>query len=186
LSIRFLKRGLVLSGDQQWIAAGMTADGVANTIGGQFANLFWFMTLFCGFLVLLTAMVATADGVLRRWIDVLWTASRRLQTMDPESIGGLYFKVLCGYAMIGVAMLCFVKGDKLLVLSGAIYNYALGVSCFHALYVNAALLPKEIRPRWFSRLGLVLAGSFFLFIAVLTTYAKSADIMTAFRSLNPF
>jgi hypothetical protein len=183
LSIRFLPRGYVLAGNDQWIVAGKTADGVANSIGGPFANVFWFLTLFCGFLVLFTAMVATADGVLRRWIDVLWTASKRLQALDPEAIGGLYFKVLCGYALVGIAMLCFVPGNQLLVLSGVIYNYALGFSCFHALYVNVALLPKEIRPRWFSRTGLVLAGTFFLFIAILATCAKMKDIRLALEQL---
>jgi len=183
LSIRFLPRGFVLTGDDQWIVAGTTADGVANSIGGPFANVFWFLTLFCGFLVLFTAMVATADGVLRRWIDVLWTASKRLQAMDPEAIGGLYFRVLCGYAVVGVLMLCFVPGNQLLVLSGVIYNYALGFSCFHSLYVNSVLLPKEIRPKWFSRTGLVLAGTFFLFIAVLATYANMTKIHAAIEAI---
>ncbi len=170
LSVQFLPRGSRPA--DNWLAAGMTADGVAAAAGGSWAPVFWFMTLFCGFLVLFTAMVATADGVLRRWIDVLWTASRRLQTWDTRDIGRLYFRVLCGYAIMGIVMLWCVEGDRLLVISTNIYNYALGFSCFHALAVNTLLLPREVRPNWFVRAGLVFAGLFFTFIAALTTYGQ--------------
>jgi hypothetical protein len=142
---------------------------VAQAVGPLWAPTFWLLTLFCGFLVLMTAMVATADGVLRRWIDVLWTASRRLQSWDSEHIGRLYFQVLCGYGALGLVMLWFLNGDRLLVWSTNLYNYALGISCLHTAVINTVLLPKQLRSGWFPRLGLILAGSFFLFIAVLTT-----------------
>jgi hypothetical protein len=168
LSVQFLPRGLELK--DKWLAAGMTADGVANAVGGSWGPTFWYLTLLCGFLVLITAMAATADGVLRRWIDVLWTASSRLQSWDTRAIGPLYFRVLCVYAGLGTTMLLVGSGDRLLVWSTNLYNYALGVSCLHTLFVNSILLPREIRPGWLPRIGLTLAGIFFLCIALLTTY----------------
>jgi hypothetical protein len=47
-------------------------------------------------------------------------------------------------------------------------NYALGVSCFHTLVINLTLLPRELRPGWFSRIGLVIGGLFFSVLATIT------------------
>jgi hypothetical protein len=167
LSVQFLPRGTVLK--DNWMAAGMTADGVATAVGPGWGPTFWYLTLFCGFLVLGSSMVMTADGVLRRWVDAFWIASPRLRKWDTRDIGRFYFLVLCVYASFGLVMLTLVEGDHLLVLSSAIYNYALGFSCWHTLVVNTLLLPRELRPNLFLRIALVLAGVFFTAIAVLTT-----------------
>lgn len=175
LSVEFLPRGIVLKPSDQYLAAVMTADGVMDAVGGSFGPLFWNLTLFCGFLVLGTSMVSTVDGVLRRWIDVLWTGLPQLRTWDTKHIGRLYFSVLCGYLTLGVIMLIFVDQGQLVTWSTMIYNYALGFSCFHVFFVNLLLLPKEIRPGWFPRAGLLLGGVFFTVIAVMSMLSKFAD-----------
>jgi len=172
LSVEFLKRGTVAD---TWTAAGMSAGGVQTRVtevsGAALGNAFWFMTLFCGFLVLAPSMASTADGVVRRWVDVLWTASPRLRRLKPERIRIVYFTVLCCYATFGLTMLTLTKPDKLLTITTNIYNYALGFSCWHAMAVNVFLLPRELRPNWFIRIALGLAGAFFFAVAVLTTYS---------------
>ncbi|MEX0713743.1 MAG: hypothetical protein WD278_15500, partial [Pirellulales bacterium] len=171
LSVEFLKRGTVAD---QWTSAGMTAGGVQQRVaehsGAMMGHAFWFMTLFCGFLVLAPSMSSSADGVVRRWLDVLWTGSGSLRRIDPRHIGKVYFGVLCGYAVFGLIVLTFIPPGRLLVWATNIFNYALGFSCWHTLAVNTLLLPRELRPGWFVRVGLFLAGLFFLLIAVLTTY----------------
>jgi hypothetical protein len=167
LSVQFLARGSVP--EDQWLAAGMTAQGVADAVGGNWGPTFWYLTLFCGFLVLGTSMAGTADGVLRRWVDVFWTASPRLRRWEPRQIGRFYFGVLCIYAAFGLVMLLLVRGDVLLKGIGMIYNFALGFSCLHTLVVNTTLLPRELRPGWFRRIALVLAAVFFTTIAVIST-----------------
>lgn len=171
LSMAFLKRGTEAD---NWTAAGMTAgnvkEHVAQVSGATMGDVFWFMTLFCGFLVLAPTMASTADGVVRRWLDVFWTASPVLRRVDTRHIGKVYFAVLCGYAVFGLFALLFIPGKHLLTVATNIFNFALGISCWHALYVNTSLLPRELRPRWFARLGLILAGAFFLLIAILTAY----------------
>jgi hypothetical protein len=173
LSIRFLERGTLLK--DKWQAAGMTAGGVRDAVtkatNPALGEAFWYMTLFCGLLILGTSMVATADGVLRRWVDVFWTSSKRLQSWDPRHIGRLYFGVLCAYMVLGLFMLIFVPGDKLLVTAtGMMYNYALGFSCLHTLVINCTLLPRELQPRFWQKTGLVFGAIFFLSIGVLATY----------------
>ena len=171
LSVQFLRRGTEAD---TWTAAGMTASSVGDHVGQAWGDTighaFMLLTLFCGFLVLAPTLSSTADGVIRRWLDVFWTSSARLRKVDPRHIGKLYFGVLCCYAVFSMIMLLFVPGELLLKVATNIFNYALGFSCWHALAVNLTLLPRELRPGWFVRIGLFLGGAFFLTIAGLTTY----------------
>lgn len=67
LSVQFLPHGTILK--DKWQAAGMTAGGVRDAVSQAtnpgLGNAFWYMTLFCGLLILGTSMIGTADGVLR-------------------------------------------------------------------------------------------------------------------------
>lgn len=169
LSVHFLRRGVEVS---SWNTSAMTADGVKNAVDAQFGQgwgaLFWGLTLFCGFIVLLPSNSNAADGFLRRWVDVFWTGSATLRKLEPHTIRYLYFVVLCTYAVFGLVMLSIVKEPtKLLVWATTLYNSALGFSCFHTLAVNTTLLPRELRPGWFNRVGLVLGGLFFLGLAAI-------------------
>ncbi len=183
LSVQFLPRGTVIK--DKWQAAAMTADKVAEAGGPTLGPVYWYLTLFCGLLILWTSMAATADGVLRRWIDVLWTASKRLQKVESDQIGKLYFALLCGYLVFGLTMLVVIrKGDQLLVAAtGMMYNYALGFSCFHTLAVNLILLPKPLRPRIWQRIALVCGGVFFITIGVLSTISDGPKL---FRDVSAF
>ena len=170
LSVQFLPRGTEAS---SWVAAGMTASGVRDHVGAAWGPdagvLFWYLTMFCGFLVLAPTMATSADGVIRRWVDVFWTSSARLRKLDPSRIRIVYFKVLAGYAVFGLIMLSVAPPLELLKIATNIFNYALGVSCFHTLAVNVTLLPPELRPGWAMRIGMFLAGSFFTLLAIVTT-----------------
>jgi hypothetical protein len=172
LSLIFLKRGAEAA--SEWEVPGMTAAGVSDAVANAWGSealgaLFWYLTIFCGLAILWPSAATTADGVLRRWVDVFWTGSRWLRTWRTDSIGWLYFGVLCVYAIFGMITLSLGRPTLLLQIAATIYNYALGISCFHVLAVNLILLPKELRPNWFVRAGLVLSGSFFLLLAIVTT-----------------
>lgn len=199
LSVQFLPRGTIL--EDKYQAAAMTADGVGEAVGGKpevvsspggdvrvkrsalnYSS--WCMTLFCGFLVLATSMASTADGVLRRWVDVCWTALPSLRRWDVKHIGKLYFSVLCVYAVLGLLMLSFVKGDVLLVFSGMIYNYALGFSCLHVVAINTVLLPPELRPTARRRVALAGFGIFFLLAAIISSVVEVPKLMKEIRKLN--
>jgi hypothetical protein len=172
LSVQFLPHATVLGPKDGWKAAVMTAGGVQEAVRGWGGSLCWYLTLLCGFLVLSTSMVSTVDGVLRRWVDVFWTALPWLRRMDTRAIGPLYFGVLCIYAVCGLTLLAVVPSpDQLLKISTNIYNYALGFSCFHTILINSTLLPRELRPSVLRRSLIGGAGVFFLLIAGLSTYA---------------
>lgn len=173
LSIVFLRRGTDVD---EWQAAAMTAQGVGDRVGEMwgsfFVGPFFYMTLACGVLVLWPSVVSSIDGFLRRWVDVIWVGLPAVRKWDPRHIGTLYSSVLLTYAVFGAVILYFGKPKTLLEITTTFYNFALGVSCWHALAVNTLLLPKELRPRLASRIGLILAGMFFFGLGVMMTLAK--------------
>lgn len=167
LSVQFLPFG---TQSDDWSMAVMTAGGVRDTVtlgsNAALGKFCWFMTVFCGFLVLAPTMCATADGIIRRWVDVFWTSSMRMRKMDTQAIRSVYFKVLLGYAAFGLVMLSLTPGT-LITYATMFYNIALGVSCWHTLGVNVTLLPPKLRPGWFVRIGLLLSGAFFFTLGVI-------------------
>lgn len=166
LSIEFLPRGTKADG---WVAAGMTADAVRERVGGTFGVVCWNITLLCGFLVLAPTMASTIDGVVRRWVDVFWTSSRTLRSLEPRMIKYVYFGVLVSYALMGICMLAWLEQPGMLLkIATNFYNVAFGFSCWHVLAINTILLPKELRPGWFVRISLVLSGLFFWAIAIVS------------------
>jgi hypothetical protein len=173
LSVQFLPRGTRVT---EWAAAGMTAgavrDRVAAAWGRGWGPPAWYLTLLRGFLTLGPTVAATADGFVRRWVDLLWTSSRRLRAWDPGRIRQAYFTVLLVYAVFGVVLLAANRPLQLVKIATNLMNYALGASCWHTLYVNLALLPGPLRPGWFMRLALAGAGVFFLALATITTLAS--------------
>jgi hypothetical protein len=177
LSVQFLPRGTRAS---DWYAAGMTADGVRSAVADSWGisagSVMWYGTLLCGFLVLGPTMATSADGAIRRWVDVIWTSSRALRSWDPKHIRIVYFGVLVGYMVLGLILLSVGKPLALLTTASTIMNFALGFSCFHTLVINLTLLPREVRPGWFARVGLAAGGVFFSVLAAIT----------AIETLRPF
>jgi Mn2+/Fe2+ NRAMP family transporter len=173
LSVQFLDPG---TKTDDWSMAVMTAEGVQDTVtetsGAGLGNFCWFMTLFCGFLVLGPTMSVSADGVIRRWVDVFWTSSGLLRKMEPKAIKQVYFRVLVGYMIFGLVMLSLNPG-ALIQYATMFFNIALGFSCWHTLTINLTLLPKPLRPGWFVRIAMSLAGLFFFMLGVLTVMQKT-------------
>jgi hypothetical protein len=185
LSVGFLPRGTDV-GDN---AAAMTAGGVKNQVtnpppgvlvteagltkwmsGPELGRFFWGATLFCGFLVLITSQTTTMDGFVRRWVDVIWTASPWMRQMETSSIRYVYFTLLCVYAALGLVIIwVFTSPLGIFKLSTTFYNVALGFSAWHTIVVNSTLLPRELRPAWYVRILLGLAGCYFMVLAVLTS-----------------
>jgi hypothetical protein len=179
LSVHFLQRGTTAA---DWTAAVMTAEGVkqhvASDWGMTWGNAMWYAVVLCGLLVLLPTTCQTADGIIRRWVDVLWTASARLREVEPHRIKQLYFRVLVGYAIFGTITLAVSHSPGTVVkIATNIYNFALGISCFHTLYVNTTLLPKPLRPGWFARTGMVVAGVFFVALATIAAIQTARTLM---------
>jgi hypothetical protein len=177
LSVEFMAKKTVLTGDQaKWAASVMTAGAVGERVGGELGDAFRFMILFCGFLVLSTCMASTIDGFVRRWVDVFWTASKKLHALGPGKIKHVYFGVLVGYGLLGFTMLTVLpEPKKLIEVAGVIYNFALGFSSWHVAVLNTILLPRELRPHWLIRVGLGLVGFFFSSVGAIALFKLLSD-----------
>lgn len=185
LSVEFLRRG-TQTGDN-YNTAGMTAGGVAHYVseprpevlaskigladylsGPGTSKFFWAATICVGFLVLFTSLVSTIDGVIRRWVDVFWTALPRLRELDTGFIRILYFRILIVYGILGTVGLWLNEPTTLLTISTILYNYSLGFSAAHTVVLNSWLLPPQLRPHWLIRVGLIFATVFFWTIGTLS------------------
>jgi hypothetical protein len=183
LSVGFLPRGT--DADNNRVAA-MTSDGVATNVlepapgtlahqpsmswlsSPRLAEVFRVGTLLCGFLVLMTSMISTIDGFVRRWVDVVWTASAKLRELDTRYIRYLYFSVMVGYLTLCLSIIWWTSGPGFVSkLSTTGYNFAFAISAWHTLAVNSILLPKELRPHPLIRACLVLGGCYFFFLGVM-------------------
>jgi Mn2+/Fe2+ NRAMP family transporter len=189
LSVGFIPRGTDV--DRSKVAS-LTSEGVAAVVadpppgvlgsasmfkswvaGPSAATFFRQATLFCGFLVLMTSMISTMDGFVRRWVDVAWTASARLRELDVSYIRYVYFAVLVAFCLSGLVVIWTgLKPGRVFELATTGYNFAFAFSAWHTLIVNTTLLPPALRPNRFVRVGLVLAGVYFTFLGVMAALAQ--------------
>ena len=175
LSVEFLTRGS--DEPNKWAVAGMTADGVRDRLTGTLGQTCWYLVVFCGALVLVPTVTGTADGFVRRWVDVFWSASARLRKLGPEKIKYVYSGALLIYVSTGIVPVLVGEPTTLVNMATAIFNFALGFSCWHVVAVNTILLPKEIRPSWLVRGGLIFTGLFFWSMAIPNAYKTVDDIV---------
>ena len=157
LSVQFLPRGTDVD---TWLAAGMTADGVYDAVGSPCAA--------DGRLVHDPVLRLPRAGpehhddgrrllppLDRRALDrparaAVVEAAQRRQALLRHALHLL---------RVGLCILAFVPQGMIMKWATNIYNYALGFSCLHVLYVNLTLLPRELRPNWFIRIGAGLRRS---------------------------
>jgi hypothetical protein len=162
MSLEFIRNAPV----QDNAVAALTAEGMSDRTGWRG---FWFLTLFCGFLVLGPTQIATVDGILRRWTDVIWTGSKSLQHLGGNKVKYVYYSIMVMYACWGLYALWAIPNPFLVaVLTTIAMNFALGFSAWHTLWVNCTLLPPAQRPNWLMRIGLLLCGTFFIAICVIS------------------
>jgi hypothetical protein len=185
LSVEFLPRGTSAS---DWTMAAMTAGGVQQQVtnpppgvlahfeplrsvisGPQWGRFFWGATLFCGFLVLITSQTTTMDGFCRRWVDVTWTAVPALRKLETDKVKYVYFGTLVTLTGCGLAIIWATEQPGFVFkVATTGYNFAFAFSAWHTIAVNTLLLPKELRPGWAPRIGLLLGGCFFLSLGVMS------------------
>jgi hypothetical protein len=102
--------------------------------------------------------------------------------MQPHQANRIYYGILAFYVIWSfvVAWIFLKFGDapkKMATVIANVNNVALGFTAFHILYINCTLLPKPLRPRWYSQLGIAACGVFYLGMAVLVFRANVWPIL---------
>jgi hypothetical protein len=149
--------------------AAMTAQGIAARHG----QIFWFLTLACGFIILAPTAMTNVDSFTRRWTDVIWTGVRRLHHLDGNQVKYIYYGILLLYFLWGLVALAITPDPLVLaVASGVMMNFALGISALHTLYVMLTLLPRELRPNALQCGGLVGCAVFYIGISAIAFHQQ--------------
>ena len=137
----------------------------------------WIVTVLVGMLVMLPSQMSIVDDISRRWTDILWSGSRRVrETMSGNQVRRIYYSILGLYVLWSLvcAYLFSTYGTPKLmtIVIANLNNLAIGVTALHLLWINARLLPVELRPRWFQRLGVLACGVFYFGLALLVFVHK--------------
>jgi hypothetical protein len=165
VSLEFIRDlGRKVEGDE---LAAVTAKLITERTGHQ---IFWWLTLLCGFMVLTPSQVSTIDGIVRRWTDIIWTGIPAVQKMGGNQVKYVYYGLLSAYSIFGMIVLIVLPKPLVLVkIASILYNYALGFSALHTLVLNCTFLPRELRPGPWLRIGMSLAFVFFTIVSVFAT-----------------
>ena len=162
-----------------WAQAMITADGIRHApyFSQGTASLLWAVTLFVGLMVLLPSQMSIVEDFSRRWTDIIWSASPHARNhLQDHQVKYIYYSLLFTYVLwtLVAAYLFSTYGTpKLMTLIIAnLNNLAIGVTSFQLLWVNTTLLPPELRPRWYHRLGMIGCGSFYLGLSLLVFVTK--------------
>ena len=158
--------------------AAVSAKLLSDRTGLQ---IFWWLTLLCGFMVLGPSQVSSMDGIIRRWTDIIWTGTPAARKLKGNQVKYIYYGMLTVYGCFGLTVLALVPNPLAMVkIASIIFNYALGFSALHTLAVHCLLVPKQLRPGWIMRVALVAAAVFFTTVSVVATKQFVAEkIMSA-------
>lgn len=160
--------------------AAMTAEAISRRHG----QIFWFLTLLCGFLIMAPSQVSQLDQIARRWTDVIWTGSRRLRTVDTHKVKYVYYTILFCYFVWGLLALRLTPNPLVLAIaSGVMWNFALGFTALHLLAVMYRLMPRELRPGILPQLGLVACAVFYFTISTLGFVQQWPKVKNWFGSI---
>jgi hypothetical protein len=184
LSLQFAPYSGLSGAKLEWAQALITADGIRHDprFSVNIAKLLWSVTVVVGLLVMLPSQMSIVDDVSRRWTDILWSGSRRVRrSLQGNAVKRIYYSIFGIYVLWTVvcAYLFSTYGTpKLMTLVIAnLNNLAIGVTSFHLLWINCTFLPRELRPRWYHRTGLVTCGLFYLGLAMLVFVTKQLPIL---------
>lgn len=179
LSLQFAANSPLVGAKLDWAQSLITADGIrhASIFSATAAKLMWIVTVFVGLMVMLPSQMSIVDDFSRRWTDMIWSGSRRVRdSLVGHQVGRIYYAILGAYVLwtvIAAYLFSTYGTPKLMTLVIAnLNNLTIGLTAFHLLWINVTLLPRELRPRWYQRAGLVACGVFYLSMAALVFATK--------------
>jgi hypothetical protein len=150
-----------LSGDERW----RWAAALAQDFGAARGEIFRWLTLLCGLIILIPGQFYVVDNIARRWTDAVWSGLSSLQHLDAHRVKIIYYAFAGAYVVAGVAVLTFfpkLSGGTMMQIAGNMANLGITMTIFQTLYVNRRFLPQSMRPSLLKQGALILSGLFFL------------------------
>lgn len=169
----------------------IAADGIRNATSlGSWAPVLWTVSLLVGLIVFLPSQMSIVDDFARRWTDILWSGSKRVQRLlKSGKVHRLYYAILVLYVIWSLIVLTvFLRieaaarltqdtrardaANLMVTVIANLNNVALAFTAFHILWINCRLLPEPLRPKWYHRAGIASCGLFYSGLAAIVFWAK--------------
>lgn len=143
------------------------AAALADALGSQRGPLLALVVACLGAWILFKTQLDILDGITRAVTDILWTGNRRLRARGEIDVRVVYYGVLAVVVVWGVIALRLTQPIVLLQLGANMAGVTFIIASLHLLRVNTTLLPVELRPPLWRRVGLVATALFYgLFVAL--------------------
>lgn len=137
------------------------AAALAEAMGRAGGPLLAGVVALMGFWILFKTQLDLMEGMTRSITDILWTGSRRLRAWRGGDVRLVYYLVLAVGVAWGVVALRLAQPIVLLQLAANIGGLIFVITSIHLLYLNCTLLPAEVRPPLWRRVGLVAVAGFY-------------------------
>ncbi|SVA94111.1 uncharacterized protein METZ01_LOCUS146965 [marine metagenome] len=128
----------------------------AKYMADQLWTGFWFLALLNGFWVLMSTHLGNTDVLIRTVTDVVWVASPKLRERRRMNVSKLYYGLLAAFTVWGMFAVNWGHAMTLFKILGAVAGAILAIAPIQILMVNVTLLPTELRPPLWRRIGLIL------------------------------
>jgi hypothetical protein len=142
---------------------GLAMAAQLSTRVSQQSALLALVVAMMGVWVLFKTQLDVLEGTVRAITDILWSGSKRVRAWRGGDVRIVYYSLLGVIVVWGVIALGLSQPDILLQLGANVAGAVCAISAIHILRVNTTLLPKEIRPPMWRRVGLVLTAVFYSF-----------------------
>jgi len=163
------------------IWAGVSAPAwLAQAVGWRYGFVVWTLVLLTGFAILALTQIGIVEGFARSVTDILWTARARSRAPGAEGpAGGLYYGVLVAFTAAGCAAMTVGDPFRLILIGANVAAFNFVVLSVHTVWMNRALLPRELRPSLWRELGVLACGAFFaaLLVKVLRDPARLSALL---------
>jgi len=114
-----------------------------------------------GFWILFSTHLGNTDILVRTVTDVVWVASSTARKSKTLSVGKLYYVLLFVFTLWGGIVMRFGSAIQLFKVLAAIAGVVLIPASIQMLIINSTMLPRELRPSWWRRIGLVACALFY-------------------------
>ena len=161
IGAEYLNVGNLESGADRW----KWAAAMAQDFGVERGDIFRYLTLLCGLVIMIPGQFYVVDITARRWTDVFWSGSRRARKLDPGRVKHVYYTIAAVYVIWGVSVVFLFPGlsaSTMLVIAGNMANLTIAMTILQTLYVNRTFLPESMRPSASKQIALVISALFFL------------------------
>jgi hypothetical protein len=160
-TLEFVPAGTVAG---EWAVANLQAEGIAARHG----QVFWYLTILCGFGILFSSQLGIVDGLPRGTTDILWAASPTLRRSGD--VRRVYYGVLGAFAVWGCIALNLARPITLIIIGANAAAVIFVIESIHTLIVNRRFLPRELRGALWREACLVGCALFYGTFACVTAW----------------